>query len=79
MLRAQASGCVAGAIEASSTWPMEYIKTQLQTMRKVAGGPAPPYTSVPGGLSYTVRNHGVMALYTGLTPTLIFSVPKAGT
>ena len=73
-----ASGCIAGACEASATWPMEYIKTQLQSFRTVKGGPPPPYTGVLSGLSYTVRTTGFFSLYTGLTPTLIFSVPKAG-
>ena len=73
-----ASGCVAGALEASTTWPMEYIKTQLQTFSKAPGGAAPPFTGIASGLSHTVRTQGFFALYTGLTPTLIFSVPKAG-
>ena len=73
-----ASGCIAGACEASATWPMEYIKTQLQSFRTVKGGPPPPYTGVVEGLTYTVRNTGFFSLYTGLTPTLVFSVPKAG-
>ena len=30
------------------------------------------------GLSYTVRTHGFFALYRGLAPTLIGSIPKAG-
>jgi solute carrier family 25 citrate transporter 1 len=30
------------------------------------------------GLVYTVRSTGFASLYTGLTPVLIFSVPKAG-
>ena len=72
-----ASGCIAGACEASATWPMEYIKTQLQSMQKIAGKP-PPYTGVLSGLRYTVQTSGVLTLYTGLTPTLVFSVPKAG-
>ena len=71
------SGCIAGACEASATWPMEYIKTQLQSMQKIAGKP-PPYTGVLSGLRYTVQTSGVLTLYTGLTPTLVFSVPKAG-
>ena len=72
------SGCIAGACEASATWPMEYIKTQLQSMRNLPAGKPPPYTGVLSGLRYTVQTSGVLTLYTGLTPTLVFSVPKAG-
>ena len=77
------AGCVAGSIEATATWPLEYIKTQMQTMRKVPskGGfvsVPQPYTSMYGGLRYTVRTTGALSLFTGLTPTLLFSAPKAG-
>lgn len=30
------------------------------------------------GMRYTVANHGFLALYRGLTPTLISAFPKAG-
>ena len=77
------AGCVAGSIEATATWPLEYIKTQMQTMRKVPskGGfvsVPQPYTSIYGGLRYTVRTTGALSLFTGLTPTLVLSAPKAG-
>jgi len=65
------AGCVAGAIEATSVWPMEYIKTQLQLKPQ-------PYTNMISGLSYTVRTTGFFSLYRGLAPTLLGSVPKAG-
>ena len=32
-------------------------------------------TGVVGGLTHTVRHHGFLALYTGLTPTLILLCP----
>lgn len=57
---------------------MEYLKTQLQTFRKVAGGPPPPFTSIGSGLVYTVRTTGFFSLYNGLAPVLLFSIPKAG-
>jgi hypothetical protein len=50
------SGVVAGCIEATATWPLEYIKTQMQATRKVVitGGRIPggvslpqPYTTCP--------------------------------
>ena len=72
------AGCVAGAVECCCTWPMEYIKTQLQSFRKVKGGVQPPFSSIGGGLVYTVRRTGFLSLYNGLAPVLLFSVPKAG-
>ena len=78
-----AAGCVAGSLEATATWPLEYIKTQMQTKRKVPvkGGfvsVPQPYTSIYAGLRYTVRTTGALSLFTGLTPTLLLSAPKAG-
>lgn len=81
------AGCVAGSIEATATWPLEYIKTQMQSSRKIviSSGPAAggvsapqPYKTIYGGLRYTVRTTGFYSLYTGLTPTLLLSVPKVG-
>ncbi|GAX18003.1 hypothetical protein FisN_18Hh216 [Fistulifera solaris] len=74
---ALAAGCIAGGIEATAVWPMEFIKTQLQLQSKMAGS-KPPYTSMMGGLAYTVRETGFLSLYRGLAPTLIGSIPKAG-
>jgi len=67
------AGCIAGAVEATCVWPMEYMKTQLQLK-----GSKLPYNGVLQGLSYTVRTTGFLSLYRGLAPTLIGSVPKAG-
>lgn len=38
----------------------------------------PIYTDMISGIIYTVRVHGCCALYHGLTPTLLGSIPKAG-
>mmetsp|Transcript_12066 Transcript_12066/g.30569 ORF Transcript_12066/g.30569 Transcript_12066/m.30569 type:complete len:288 (-) Transcript_12066:110-973(-) len=72
-LTAMSAGCIAGAVEATCVWPMEYMKTQLQLK-----GSKLPYNGVLQGLSYTVRTTGFLSLYRGLAPTLIGSVPKAG-
>jgi len=71
------AGCIAGAIEATTVWPMEYIKTQLQLQSKAKGAPL-PYTGMISGLTYTVKTTGFFSLYRGLAPTLIGSMPKAG-
>ena len=121
------AGCAAGAIEATATWPTEYIKTKLQLQRQVIDNsghidrrakladpsqqtynvyddapaspcdgfaleviasadellddpPVPllPYTDMLSGVLYTVRTLGFSALYYGLAPTLLGSIPKAG-
>jgi solute carrier family 25 (mitochondrial citrate transporter), member 1 len=69
------AGCIAGGIEATAVWPLEYIKTQLQ-LQKV-GQPA-PFHGMVSGLTYTVRTSGFFSLYRGLGVTLLGSVPKAG-
>lgn len=74
-LTAMTAGCIAGAVEATTVWPMEFIKTQLQLQSK---GAQLPYNGMVSGLSYTVRTTGFLSLYRGLAPTLIGSVPKAG-
>ncbi len=72
------AGCISGAIEASAVWPMEYIKTQLQLAGKLNTGEKPKFNGIVNGLIYTYKNHGFFALYRGLAPTLIGSIPKAG-
>lgn len=71
------AGCIAGGIEATAVWPMEFIKTQLQLQSKVKGVVL-PYNGMISGLTYTVRTTGFFSLYRGLAPTLIGSIPKAG-
>mmetsp|Transcript_28606 Transcript_28606/g.48583 ORF Transcript_28606/g.48583 Transcript_28606/m.48583 type:complete len:287 (-) Transcript_28606:378-1238(-) len=71
---ALSAGCIAGGIEATCVWPMEYIKTQLQLKQAATL----PYSGVYSGISYTVRTTGIVSLYRGLIPTLLGSMPKAG-
>jgi solute carrier family 25 citrate transporter 1 len=71
------AGFIAGAMEAVSCWPMEYIKTQLQLATKLSPGEVPKYTGIIDGLIYTYRTHGFFALYRGLAPNLIGAMPKA--
>ena len=37
-----------------------------------------PYTDMISGILYTIKTLGFFALYYGLTPTLVGSIPKAG-
>jgi len=75
-----AAGCIAGGIEATAVWPMEFIKTQLQLQTKVKGNVPTnlPYTGMLSGLAHYTRTTGFLSLYRGLAPTLIGSIPKAG-
>lgn len=50
------AGCIAGAVEATSVWPLEFIKTNLQLGS--TSGKKLPYNGVLQGLSYTVRTTG---------------------
>lgn len=56
---------------------MEFIKTQLQLQSKAKGSQL-PYNGMISGLQYYVREKGFFALYRGLAPTLLGSIPKAG-
>lgn len=73
---AMGAGCIAGGIEATAVWPMEFIKTQLQLGAK--GGSPLPYNGMVSGLRYTVQTTGFLSLYRGLAPTVMGSIPKAG-
>ena len=55
-LTAMSAGCIAGAVEATCVWPMEFMKTQLQLGS--TSGKKLPYNGVLQGLSYTVRTTG---------------------
>ena len=57
-LTAMSAGCIAGAVEATCVWPMEYMKTQLQLGS--TSGAKLPYNGVLQGLSYTVRTTGFL-------------------
>lgn len=70
-----AAGCIAGGIEATAVWPMEFIKTQLQLQSKIKGA---PYNGMISGIKYYVNTTGFFSLYRGLAPTLVGSMPKAG-
>jgi len=76
-LLAMSAGCIAGGIEATAVWPMEFIKTQLQLQSKAKGAKL-PYTGMVSGLKYTIQTTGFLSLYRGLAPTLLGSIPKAG-
>jgi hypothetical protein len=57
-LTAMSAGCIAGAVEATVVWPMEFMKTRLQLGAN--SGSKLPYNGVLQGLSYTVRTTGFL-------------------
>lgn len=62
------TGGVCGGVEICMTYPTEYVKTQLQLNNK--------YSGISDCVRQTVRGHGVLGLYKGITPLLAGSVPK---
>ena len=56
-LTAMTAGCIAGGVEATAVWPMEFIKTQLQLQSKLPGKNL-PYRGMLEGLLYTTRTTG---------------------
>lgn len=52
-----AAGCIAGGVEATAVWPMEFIKTQLQLQKK---GSKLPYNGMISGLTWTVKETGML-------------------
>ncbi|ELR19620.1 citrate transport family protein [Acanthamoeba castellanii str. Neff] len=65
------SGGLGGAIEICITMPTEYIKTQMQLYPAKYGKEGVMYC-----VRDTVKNHGVLGLWRGLGPLVVFAVPK---
>ena len=67
-------GGLAGGLEIMITFPTEYVKTQLQLDEKAA---KPKYTGPMNCVRVTVKDHGFLGLYRGLSSLLYGSIPKA--
>ncbi|KXS17006.1 mitochondrial carrier [Gonapodya prolifera JEL478] len=78
------AGGISGAVEATLTYPAEYVKTQLQLQSKLSKT-APSHLTATAPVSkgpvdcvvQTVRNHGVLGLYRGLSAMAIGNAAKA--
>ncbi|XP_043856585.1 tricarboxylate transport protein, mitochondrial-like [Dromiciops gliroides] len=68
------AGGLAGGIEICITFPTEYVKTQLQVYEKAK---LPRYQGTGDCVKQTMRSHGVLGLYQGLSSLLYGSIPKA--
>ncbi|GAB6028727.1 hypothetical protein CHUAL_004547 [Chamberlinius hualienensis] len=69
------AGGITGGIEICITFPTEYIKTQLQLDEKA--GAKKQYNGIIDCASKTVRSHGVLGLYRGLSVLIYGSIPKS--
>lgn len=67
-------GGIAGGLEICCTFPTEYVKTQIQLDEKAA---LPKYKGPIDCVSQTVKGHGILGLYRGLSSLLYGSIPKA--
>eukprot|EP00850_Spirogloea_muscicola_P022556 SM000301S11759 [mRNA] locus=s301:14049:17171:+ [translate_table: standard] len=69
------SGGVAGAIAQTVVYPIDLVKTRLQTYATAPGHPPPSLL----GLSKSIlMQEGPRAFYRGLTPSLLGMIPYAG-
>lgn len=64
------AGGISGGIEICVTYPTEFVKTQLQLYKD-------KYSGSMDVVKKTVSSRGVLGLYRGLSPLLVFSIPKA--
>ena len=65
-------GSITGATVILATWPMENIKTQLQTENKKN----PRFSSIKTCAQYNIKHNGFLSLYRGLTPIILTNMPK---
>ncbi|TPX37742.1 hypothetical protein SmJEL517_g00600 [Synchytrium microbalum] len=70
------AGAIAGAIEATITYPTEFVKTQLQLQSKAVGGKH--YTGPIDCAVQIVKEKGITGLYRGLSALVIGTAAKAG-
>ncbi|KAJ8312540.1 hypothetical protein KUTeg_009913 [Tegillarca granosa] len=68
-------GGVTGGIEICITFPTEYVKTQLQLDER--SGKAKRFTGPINCATVTIREHGYLGLYRGLSILLLGSIPKS--
>lgn len=68
-------GGLTGGIEICITFPTEFVKTQLQLDEK--SGATRKYNGIIDCVRKTVKSHGVLGLYRGLTVLLYGSIPKS--
>ncbi|RDW74322.1 Tricarboxylate transport protein [Aspergillus mulundensis] len=74
-----AAGAVAGAVEATATYPFEFAKTRAQLSQSHAGGTSTTLSRNPlTVILHTARQDGVRAIYTGCSTLILGTAFKAG-
>ena len=76
------SGALVGVIEISMTYPMEFVKRQLQLQQQASSLTQSAGVQFRGPLhcaAETVRTRGVLGLYRGFEGFVIFAGPRSGT
>ncbi|KAK5189292.1 hypothetical protein LTR96_010922 [Exophiala xenobiotica] len=68
-----AIGGFSGAFSASVVWPLNMLRTRLQTQGTVLHPPT--YTGIVDVTRKTIQNEGVRGLFRGITPNLIKVIP----
>lgn len=76
-LKGIVAGGITGGLEICITYPTEYVKTQLQLDEKGGIGGAKKYNGIMDCVKKTVKSHGVLGLYRGLSVLLYGSIPKS--
>uniref|UniRef100_A0A1B6KS47 Mitochondrial glutamate carrier 2 n=1 Tax=Graphocephala atropunctata TaxID=36148 RepID=A0A1B6KS47_9HEMI len=70
------SGCAAGSLAALAVNPFDVVKTRLQAISKVEGGPR--YTGIVDGFVKTLKNEGPLAFFKGGACRMIVIAPLFG-
>jgi len=73
LVQSISSGAIAGCIESIAMYPTEFVKTQLQLQSKKN----PKFTGPINVVTVSIREHGFLGLYRGLSSLIVGSVPKA--
>jgi len=66
------AGGITGWIEAFSTWPAEYMKTQMQLKQNEKS-----MSHFFNALGKQVKTNGFFSLYKGITPVIAIGIPKS--
>jgi len=73
-IKAVLAGGIAGGLEICCTFPTEYVKTQIQLDSRAE---VPKFKGAIHCATTTVKEHGFLGLYRGLSSLLYGSIPKA--
>ena len=74
------AGTLVGSMEISVTYPIEYVKTQLQLQQQASAMVSPSGLTFRGPLhcfTHTLQRHGVAGLYAGGASWIAFAGPRS--